>query len=96
MNVIGQIHSNRSTDYLLYFVVGYSKFTIKLHDIRHSCPYEEAAQAITTPLQPHDLSPCTFVTQCRNVQTVKQTAVEYFPDLTMVVVSLYQKDEIFV
>ena len=73
MNVIGQIHSNRSTDYLLYFVVGYSKFTIKLHDIRHSCPYEEAAQAITTPLQPHDLSPCTFVTQCRNVQTAKQT-----------------------
>jgi len=43
MNVIGQIYSNRGTNYLLYFVVGHSKFTIKLHHIRHSCPYEVAA-----------------------------------------------------
>ena len=73
MNVIGQIHSNRSTDSLLYFVVGHFKFTIKLHDIRHSCPYEEEAQAVTALLLTHNLSPCTFVTQCRNVQIATQT-----------------------
>jgi hypothetical protein len=32
----------------------------------------------------------------KRLQRVKQTAVEYFPDLTTVVVSLYQKDEFFV
>jgi len=73
MNVIRQIYSNRSTDYLLYFVVGHSKFAKQLHDIRHSCPYEVAAQAITNPLQFRDFSFCTFVTQCRNIQTATQT-----------------------
>jgi len=29
----------------------------------------------------------------KQFQTVKQTAVEYFPDLATVVVSLYQKDK---
>jgi hypothetical protein len=61
MNAIEQIYSNHSTDYLLYFVVGRSKFSMKLHDIKHSCTYEEAAQAIAAPLQPHDLSHYTLV-----------------------------------
>jgi hypothetical protein len=32
----------------------------------------------------------------RHQTVVKQTAVEYFPDLTTIVVSLYQKDKSFV